>query len=104
MPRRPSTARRPRLKDWPRVDRITVGVNIIERFALRSYAARNHLAVGAAARELIAVALLLDAEANPSASSFNAAVARVREQEAAGSAEVAKINAALGITSEATSK
>lgn len=97
MPRPPSKARRPRVAGFGRVDRITVGVNILERYALRQYAARNRLAVGAAARELIAIALLLDAEANPTASDWNAALARVRNQQRHAEATIAEINAALDL-------
>lgn len=101
MARNPK-AQRPRVPGWGRADRITVGVNLIERFALRQYAARHGLAVGAAARELISVALLLDAEANPTASDWNASLARVREEQALGRAEVAKIYAQLGVVTDPT--
>jgi hypothetical protein len=77
-----------------------VGVNILERYALRQYAARHRLAVGAAARELISVALLLDAELNPTASDWNAALARVRDREVEGAAYIEQLTAQLGITVE----
>lgn len=77
MARNPN-AQRPRVPGWPRVERITVGISILERDMLRAYAKRNGLAVGAAARELIAAALLIEADANPTASEWNAVLAGAR--------------------------
>lgn len=73
-------SQRPRVPGWPRAERLTVGVSLLERHLLRDYAERNGLAVGAAARELICAALLFDADAHPSASEWNAALHGVRHR------------------------
>lgn len=78
MARNPS-AQRPRVPGWSRAEKITVGVSLLERDMLRAYAKRNSLAVGAAARELIAAALLIEADANPTASEWNAVLAGARK-------------------------
>lgn len=82
MPRNPN-ARRPRITGWPRAERITIGVSLLERDLLRDYAKRNGLAVGAAARELIAAALLIDADARPDASQWNEILVGARDQHLA---------------------
>jgi len=58
-----------------------VGVSLLERDMLRAYAERHRLAVGAAARELICAALLIDADANPTASEWNALLQGVRDRQ-----------------------